>query len=159
MALVNDKNESIEDIIRREGVYASVTSGVSMRPLFRTHRDMVILEIPNKRPEKYDVVLYKVGEKYLLHRIVGVDEKRETFIIRGDNTYRREQMPFSSIIAVLTSFNRKGKSHSVSDRSYRIYSVIWTAIYPIRYIFGKGRLFLGGVYRALFGKNKKSKRG
>ena len=154
MAFVNEKSEKIEEILARDGVYASVTEGVSMRPLFKTHRDMIILEPPKSRPKKYDVALYRAGEKYILHRIVRVDEKRGIFIIRGDNTYRDELVPFDKIIAVLTGINRKGKRVDIDGLSYRAYSVFWTAIYPLRYPFGKGRLLLGAIYRKTCGKNK-----
>ena len=146
MALINEKQGNIENILSKDGVYASVTSGVSMRPLFKTHRDMVILKSAEERPKKYDVVLYRIGDKYILHRIVRV--------IRGDNTYRKEIVPFDKIIAVLTAVNRKGKRIEVTDLGYRMYSVFWTAIYPLRYPIGKGRLILGAIYRKIFKKNK-----
>jgi hypothetical protein len=154
MALINEKQGNIESILEKDGVYASVTSGVSMRPLFKTHRDMGILQSPKQRPEKYDVVLYRIGDKYILHRIVRVNEKLGVFIIRGDNTYRKEIVPFDKIIAVLTAVNRKGKRIEVTDIGYRMYSVFWTAIYPARYPIGKCRLLLGAIYRKLFKKNK-----
>ena len=155
MALINEKNGKIEDILARDGVYASVTVGVSMRPLFKTHRDMVILESPVELPKKYDVALYRSGEKYILHRIVKVDERAGNFIIRGDNTYRNEIVPFGSIIAILTAFNRKGKRISTTNRGYRIYSVVWTWIYPLRYPFGKARLLAGAVYHKIFKRNNR----
>jgi hypothetical protein len=125
-----------------------------MRPLFKTHRDMIIIQPPKIRPKKYDVVLYRIGDKYILHRIIRVNEKLGAFIIRGDNTYRNEIVPFDKIIAVLTAVNRKGKRIEVTGAGYRAYSVFWTAIYPLRYPFGKGRLILGAVYRKIFKRNK-----
>ena len=154
MALINEKQGNIENILLKDGVYASVTSGVSMRPLFKTHRDMIILKPAEERPKKYDVVLYRIGDKYILHRVVRVNEKLGAFIIRGDNTYRKEIVPFDKIIAVLTAVNRKGKRIEVTDLGYRIYSVFWTAIYPLRYPIGKGRLLLGAIYSKIFRKNK-----
>ena len=132
--LVLKEGPSIEDILSREGVIASVTAGASMRPLFRTHRDVVILERADKPLQKYDVALYKNGSKYILHRVIKVDEKKKTYVIRGDNTYKLEYVQFGAPLARLVSFNRRGKSVSVTDSSYRFYSAFWNFIYPIRFV-------------------------
>ena len=132
------------------GVYASVTEGVSMRPLFRTHRDMVILAPPSGKLQKYDVALYRVGEKYVLHRVVGYDKENDLYLIRGDNTYSLERVKPSAVIAKLIAFNRKGKRYEISDFSYRLYSKVWVAIYPLRHFFKKIEWFLRGLLRKLF---------
>ena len=62
----------IEDVLRQEGGYASPTHGVSMYPLLRDGRDSVVIRPPEGRLRKYDVPLYRVGPKYVLHRIVRV---------------------------------------------------------------------------------------
>lgn len=134
MSIIESNNSSVEEILEREGVFASVTVGTSMRPLFKTRRDMVILKKPEQPPRKYDVVLYKIQKKYVLHRIVKVKADERIYVIRGDNTYKNEYVPFEKIIAVLDSFNRKGKHSCVTDRAYRIYSRVWTALYPLRKI-------------------------
>ena len=150
MSIKQEGVGTVESALEKFGTYASVTYGVSMRPLFKTHRDMVILQKPNKPLEKYDVVLYRIGEKYVLHRIIKLDEERKMCIIRGDNTFKKEYVPKNKIIAVLVSFNRKGKSHTVLDRSYRAYSVFWNAIYPIRYPIHLLRSLLAKIYHKLF---------
>ena len=105
---------AIENELCQSGVYASVTKGSSMRPLFKTNRDVVILKRCDAEPKKYDVVLYKDGTgKYILHRIVRVSDK--CFVIRGDNTFINERVSKNCILAVLTEFNRKGKKHLVTD--------------------------------------------
>ena len=147
---------SIEKILESDGVYPSVTSGRSMRPLFKTHRDMIVLKKCTERPKKYDVVLYRIGDKYILHRIIGIDEEKKLFIIRGDNTYKKEYVPFSKILARLSSFTRKGKHGSVDDASYKIYSRVWNFIYPIRYCFNFARRAVSYAYRLIFKRNKKS---
>ena len=149
---------SIERALDEEGIFASVTEGVSMRPLFKTHRDMVILKKPNGVLKKYDVVLYKAGAKYLLHRIIKVDNDRKVYVIRGDNTFKLEYVPFSGIIAYLTAFNRKGKSHKVTDKGYLTYAKVWNLIYPLRYPIHLLRMLLGKIYRMIFGKRKRMSR-
>lgn len=144
---------TIESELRECGVYASVTRGSSMRPLFKTNRDVVILKRCDSDPGKYDVVLYKDGKgKYILHRIIRV--LPEEFIIRGDNTFVNERVAKQGIIAVLTEFNRKGKKHSVTDTGYRLYARVWNFIYPIRFLFHTAYRLAHKVYRALFKRNK-----
>ncbi len=127
-------NGNIEKILSETGVYPSVTVGVSMRPLFKTHRDMVILEKPSEKLKKYDVVLYKTSGKYILHRIIDIDELNSVYIIRGDNTYKKEYVPFDAVLARLVSFKRRGKSCNVENKGYLIYSRVWNYIYPIRLV-------------------------
>ncbi len=147
---------NIEEVLAEHKTYASVTRGVSMQPLFRTHRDMVILAKPDGRLKKYDVALYKVGNNYVLHRVVGIDEAKEQYLIRGDNTYSIERVPFSSVIARLVAFNRKGKRYDITAASYKIYSRVWVFIYPIRLLFKKAGNLLRWIYRFFFKRKDKS---
>ena len=144
----------LENQLSLHGVYATNTSGVSMRPLFKTHRDVVVIEKPEGELKKYDVVLYKAlnEEKFILHRIIGVRE--DVYVIRGDNTFIKEYVKKDRIIGVLTSFNRKGKRHTVDEAGYRLYSRFWNFIYPIRWFFKKVRSVLGRIYRKLFRKKR-----
>ena len=143
---------TIERVLDEQGSFASVTNGVSMRPLFKTHRDAVILSRPTEPPKRFDVVLYRVRDKYVLHRIIMVDEENSRYIIRGDNTFTLEYVPMDKILAVLTAFNRKGRHHSVTDRTYRIYARVWNFIYPIRSILRLPRIVLSRIKRAIVNK-------
>ena len=143
----------IEAELETYGVYASNTFGTSMRPLFKTHRDMVIVKRPDTELKKFDVALYvSPSGKYILHRVIGV--KDDVYLIRGDNTYAIERVPKSSVIGVLFKFNRKGKSHTTDERLYKIYSRFWHYIYPLRFVCKKVKNTLGRIYRAIFKRNK-----
>ena len=147
---------TVEEELLRHGTYASLTSGTSMQPLFKTHRDMVVLTKVDRELKKYDVVLYHKGErKNILHRIIG--KKGDLYVIRGDNTFRREYVKKEEILAVLVSFNRKGKSYKVTDKGYVIYSRVWNFIYPVRALLHAVRHLLYSAYRAVFKKNKNKK--
>ena len=148
--IVSKDGLQIEDVLENDGVYPSVTSGKSMRPLFKTHRDMVILTKCAELPKKYDVVLYRYGDKYILHRIIGVDNEKSLFIIRGDNTYRREYVPRANVIGILTEFNRRGKHHTTEETGYKIYSRIWHYLYPVRHFFHLLRRLAGKIKRKIF---------
>ena len=139
---------AVESELAKNGVFASVTSGVSMRPLFRTNRDMVILKKPERDLRKYDVVLYRVKSgKYVLHRIIRIDGN--TLVIRGDNTYSLEYIDKSEVLAVLTEFNRKGKRISVENKGYLFYAKTWNFMYPARFVFKKVLSFAKRVCKKL----------
>ena len=145
----------IESELNERGFYASNTLGVSMEPLFRTHRDMIVLMRPDAPLRKYDVALYVTPRgKYILHRVIKVKEKE--YVFRGDNTYASEHVPKEWVLGVLVKFNRKGKSHTTEELSYRIYSRVWHFIYPVRFVYRKTRSLLGKIYRKIFRKKGKS---
>ena len=145
--------DNVESELNSSGIFASVTQGRSMQPLFKTHRDMIVLTVPTRELKKYDVVLYKLSSgKYVLHRIVKVLPTK--YLIRGDNTYHLEHIEKDRILAVLTEFIRKGKKYTVDDLSFKIYSRVWNFIYPVRFLYVKSVALLYNVYRALFKKNK-----
>ena len=112
------------------GVFASGTLGRSMRPLFREGKDVVFVQKSEYPPKKYDVVLYGRGGKCVLHRVI--KKNGEMNIIRGDNTYVLEYVKDSEILGILMEFDRGKKHHTVKERRYKVYSVIWNFIYPIR---------------------------
>jgi len=152
-----DKSSTlVEEELKRSGAFASTTSGVSMEPLFRTHRDVVIIARPEGELKKYDVALYRTrAGKYVLHRVVKV--KADEYLIRGDNTYAIEHVAKERVIGVLVEFNRKGKKYSCADRFYIIYSRVWNFIYPIRFIVHHiGRFFSRGFgfIKRLFRRKK-----
>lgn len=154
MSNIIEGEKPIEAIIAECGSYASVTKGTSMRPLFKTDRDMIVILPPTHPLKKYDVPLYHVGDKYILHRIIGVDEAKKIYIIRGDNTFVKEYVPFDKVIGVLATFNRKGKHHSVNDKGYRLYSRFWNWIYPFRFIYFKSRRLASRIIKGKKTQNK-----
>ena len=121
---------TFEELLVRDSYLVYKTRGVSMEPMLRQNRDLVTIRVPASRLRKFDVALYKRGEKYVLHRVIGVAS--DHYLIRGDNTYTVETVPDSAIIGVLTAFKRKGKAHDVTERGYRLYARLWNAVYPLR---------------------------
>ena len=137
----------VDEILEKDGICASLTCGVSMRPLFRTHKDIVIVEKSEGVLKKYDVALYKSGDKYVLHRVIGRVEKTGEYIIRGDNTFTKEFVPESAVIARLVAFRRGASYKTAEALSYKIYSRIWHYIYPARFLLQKCRLALLKIKR------------
>ncbi len=147
-----NRTTTIIDELNGEGKTAYTTIGDSMRPLFKTHRDVVVLEKANGDFKKYDIVLYPsiLDGKYLLHRIVKI--KGDMLYIRGDNTYSIELVPKKYVIAKLTSYVRKGKEGSLDSFSYKLYCRLWTLIYPIRFVIFKVKRIIKALVRKLFKK-------
>ena len=141
-------SKTIEYELKKHGTYATNTVGVSMKPLFKTHRDAVVLKAADREMKKYDVVLYtdKIG-RYILHRIIAI--KEDVYVIRGDNTFVKEYVPKERVIAFMVSFNRKGRHHSTDELGYRIYSRVWNFIYPARFLFNKFLVLVRKVKRKI----------
>ncbi len=121
----------IESILDEHGVYASVVRGVSMRPLLKAGRDVVYV-FPIAEPvKKYDVLLYKREGRYILHRVIGF--YRDGYIIRGDNTYKKEYVPKASAVGILTRYNRCGKQYSAKTRAFAFYGFVVQVFYLPRF--------------------------
>ena len=138
---------TFEKLLEQDGRLVYRTRGVSMEPMLRQNRDLVVIEVPAARLKKYDVALYRRGTSYVLHRVIGV--KSDQYLSRGDNTYALEMVPDGAVLGVLTAFQRKGKKYSVTDRSYRCYVRFWNAIYPLRVLRAKCRSLAVGIARRL----------
>ena len=123
-------SHKIEDELSRHGVCATSTVGVSMRPLFKTHRDAVVLKTPDREIKKYDVVLYThPSGKYVLHRVIGI--KDGVYIIRGDNCLLPEHIKDNEILGKLTGIYREEKPVSMQGVAYKFYSWAIVVLNPL----------------------------
>ncbi len=138
----------IEEALRQKGVYVSTTAGVSMYPMLRHRRDTIIIKPVTKKLKRYDVPLYRRGDDYVLHRIIGEDENG--YIICGDNCIQKEYgIKDSQIIGVLSGFYRANKPIDMDGFGYRIYSRIWVFIYPIRIFLKNVKATCGKIKRCV----------
>ena len=147
-----------EQELSQNGKIIRTNVGVSMMPLLRQNRDVMIIERPSGRLKKYDVPLYKRGEQYVLHRVIKVHE--DSYDIIGDNCVNIERgIKDSQIIGVLTGVIRDGKTVTVDDPTYKIYYHLWCDFLYLRI----GVLLLKNLIRraartvkhSIFGRNKK----
>ena len=146
-----DINDALNQLKTQESA-AFFTSGASMRPLLRTHKDIVIIARPAFPLAIGEVPLYKKRgvDKLILHRIIGIANDG-TYIIRGDNTYKKEYVKQEDIVGVMTALYRGGKYvDCANSKRYKLY-VKWNKLtYPIRYVWKtKIRAFLGKVKRKI----------
>ncbi len=140
----------IEDILRKEGVFVSTTSGVSMYPMLRDRRDTIVVRPlkEGERLKKLDVPLYKRGEQYVLHRIIKV--LPNGYNILGDNCMKVEKnIPDSAVIGVLQEMWRGEKKVSLNSFGYKLYKWAIYLIYPLRIVYKKIRAFVGKLLRKL----------
>ncbi len=143
---------TFEEEIRNSGKLIYTTVGVSMRPLIKQGRDLLIVTKPQGRLKKYDIPLYKrKNGQYVLHRVVKV--KDDGYVILGDNCIKWENdIKDDQIIGVLTSLVRKGKEVDFNSFGYRFYSRAWYLLYPVRVIFMSARRLAGKIKRKLIRK-------
>lgn len=152
--------DEIEKALEQNKEVCSLTVGISMRPMLRQHRDIVIIKRVDGKLKKNDVPLYKrTGrDKLVLHRILKVTN--DGYVIRGDNLYKKEyDVKDGDIIGVLKAFYRDGKYYDCEkSRKYKIYVFLMRASYPLRYFWKLSlRPFLGKVKRFILAqKNRKT---
>ena len=131
---MGEQAKDFEGILEQDGILVYKTKGISMRPMLRTNRDVIIIrkKKANERFHKYDVVLHKrANGQYVLHRIIKVAE--DHYMIRGDNCRNTEYVREDQVLGILETFIRDGKKKvPVTDFKYRIYSHMIVADYPIR---------------------------
>lgn len=138
----NTQRLSYEDVLNEQGYFVYTNVGYSMMPLLRQKKD--IIEIHKKGPErckKYDVVLYKRRERYVLHRILRV--LPDKYIIAGDhNTFLDSPVTDDMILGVLTRVIRNGKSITPDNIWYKLYVHLWCDIYPVRMMILRTKFFV-----------------
>lgn len=128
-------------------VYTNV--GTSMMPLLRQRRD--VIEIRKKEPgrcKKYDVVLYKRSDKYILHRILRV--LPSGYLIAGDhNTFVERDIKDADILGVMTRVVRDGKDITMDNPFYMFYVHLWCDCYPLRMFILRGKAIVGHCLQKL----------
>lgn len=104
--------------------------GVSMRPLIREGKDSVTLSAIQGKLTKNGIVLFRVGEHYVLHRFIGV--RQGGYVFCGDHRYVYESgITPENVVALVTAIQRNGKDVRMDSLVYRVY---------VRLIFGRRRL-------------------
>ena len=125
----------IEDVLAAEGVYLGPPVGVSMWPMLRNRHDVMMVVPAARELRRYDVALYRRGEKYVLHRVVGHYENgsEKGYVICGDNCVTLEYIPRENVLGVLSGFYRDGRHIDCeTSRGYHAYSKLWVALFPVR---------------------------
>lgn len=136
----NFKNAKLE--LEQKGEIRGLTVGNSMLPLFRNNKDIAIIKAVNGKYNVNDVVLYRKKEtdEFILHRILKTTDKH--LVIRGDNRYSKEFIPYDDIIGVMVSFERNGKHYDCKKSfKYKLYIIYIRVSYPLRRLLKKIKSF------------------
>lgn len=115
------KSVELSDVIKRKGIYVGTVNGNSMFPMLRNRKDTVIIRPLTGKLKKYDVVLYRKRDMYVLHRIVKI--MSEGYIICGDNCINLEtDVTDEQIIGKLEGFYWGERQISMNGLPYKLYA-------------------------------------
>ena len=121
---------SFEALLARDGKLVYTNKGVSMIPLLRQDRDLMIIEKKGEgRCRRFDAVLFRrpgVDGRgaYVMHRIVRVNDDG-TYYIVGDNCLTGETVREENVLGVLRGVVRDGKTVDSHSLGYRAYVWLW----------------------------------
>ncbi len=114
----------IRSCLERGQTVAFRPRGISMLPMLRHGKDQVTLSPVTGKLKKYDLPLYQREDGcFVLHRVLKAGETY-TCIVDNQFSYEPGIRP-EQIIAVVTAFERDGKTYSVHQWQYKLYCRYW----------------------------------
>lgn len=128
----------IEKLLQEGKTICIKPRGYSMYPVLVPGRDEVIVEpVADRSLRRGDVALYRRDKEaenggiLVLHRIWKV--KPEGLYLVGDNQKNVEgPLRKNQMKGVMVGMNRKGKYISVTHPGYRLFTMLWLWMRPIR---------------------------
>ncbi|MBQ8061926.1 MAG: S24/S26 family peptidase [Bacteroidales bacterium] len=103
--------------------------GDSMLPFIKNGRDSVVLASLSRPLEVGDIILVKIGPKYIMHRIFALDGDRITLMGDG-NIKGKEHCTLKDVIGIVTEIHKEsGKVVKPGKGRF------WRAIRPLRLFF------------------------
>ena len=143
--------KSFEQILEEDGVLVYTSKGFSMYPLIKQNRDLLVIRKPEGELKKYDIVLFKANTKYLLHRIIEIDN--DTIVTAGDhNTFKDSRIRKERVIGVLSAIVRDGKEIDIHDPKLELYGKLVSDFFEVKAFGLKTKAFGGKVKRKLLKK-------
>lgn len=122
--------------------------GNSMRPFIESGRDKAILTRAENIKVGDVVLAFTTDRRYVLHRVIKQDGDNITLM--GDGNVRgTEHTTRANVLGRVETFVRgaQGQSISLESRTWRIYSIAWMKLLPLR-------RYLLWLYRKLWKVNK-----
>lgn len=133
-----------------------------MRPLIWGGQHCVAVAPLDGEPQIGDLLMFRQtlpdgSRRNIVHRLI---ERRHSggetvYITRGDNCLGCETVGRGDIIGRVAEVHRisgfrpwhaiPAKKFSVTDRSYRLYSRVWSATWPARRLYYLFRAYIGGL--------------
>lgn len=152
-----NKTMTFEELLERDGRLVYSNKGISMMPLLRQGRDLMIITRKGDQPcKKLDAVMYKRPDvkgrgAYVLHRILRINEDGSYWIV-GDNCVFGETVKEENVLGIMTGFVRDGKTTYVDDPKYQLYVQTWCRHYRFRFFVlncAKAVRYVGRAVRKL----------
>ena len=112
---------TFEEELDTHGRIIFTNRGLSMLPLLRQNRDVLVIDKRGEeRMKKYDAVLFKRDSgQYILHRILKLLDGG--YYIVGDNCITGEYVREDQVLGVLRAVRRGSRTIQVTDLGYRCY--------------------------------------
>lgn len=147
-----EQPEKMEEVLLREGRLVMPFKGVSMLPLLKAGKDVVVIEPKKEKLRPLDVALYKREKDgaYVLHRVISVSENG--YVIRGDNCYSDENVREEQVFGVLTGYFKGEKFIPVTDEKYKRYARRRVKNYGCRKTLHAIKGKIKGIWKKLRGK-------
>lgn len=112
----------LEESLKQNGVYITLTKGDSMSPMLVEGRDKVVIVPPEFPLKKYDVPVYRKLGHYTMHRIVKVT--KNGYIICGDNRAVLEKnVREEDIVGMLDGFYQGDEYIDHHDKEFLQYGI------------------------------------
>lgn len=114
--------KGLEESLKQDGVYITLTKGDSMNPMLVEGRDKVVVVPPEFPLKKYDIPVYRKLGHYTMHRIVKVT--KNGYIICGDNRGVLEKnIKKKDIVGMLDGFYQGDKYIDRHDKEFLQYGI------------------------------------
>ena len=112
----------LEESLKQNSVYITLTKGDSMNPMLVEGRDKVVIVPPKFPLKKYDVPVYRKLGHYTMHRIVKVT--KNGYIICGDNRAVLERnVREEDIVGMLDGFYQGDRYIDRQDKEFLKYGI------------------------------------
>ena len=104
----DDNYFALVDELLREGKEVVITpKGNSMLPFIRNGRDEVVLTRLTRPAEIGDILLVKLGTRFVMHRVFEAEGEKITLMGDG-NIAGKEHCVFSDVIGMVTEIRKRG---------------------------------------------------
>ena len=129
--------KGLEESLKQNGIYITLTKGDSMNPMLVEGRDKVVIVPPEFPLKKYDVPVYRKLGHYTMHRVVRLT--KNGYIICGDNRAVLEKnVSEEDIVGMLDGFYQGDKYIDRHDKEFLQYGIDAVMTLPkrrIKYFF------------------------
>ena len=137
--------QTLEQALLESGMIVTGIRGVSMKPMLDMKTDRIIVVPLTGKPKRGDVVLYRRGGSYVLHRVIEVLDGK--YRIRGDNCTGDEFVGADALIGRLASVLRGNDCIEITEQYSEKYFKAAETTLPFRRMKAAARRAAGRLIR------------